>query len=277
MLGRAGVDPETGARIPKGTLLPHLERIALEHPNDGPFTFATKVPDLGVDQTWFEAPEMVQARTEVAERWLEHYGPLVRLSGLSETHNTVGLRAWLESDEFLLIDGESHRADGKSGHKGEVYDIAVGRIQRSTGSLLEVLIHRRKPTGVLDTNDDDAILAAINLHPNLPLCAWGHGPEWRWIDKAGRRVKNAEGTRVDDGSDGIDLKEAIVQVVPKMRRAASAEGVARGSMSQDLIVPVMALRRTAYHEALPDVLTEGIGASAFSRVLERPHAQGGCM
>ena len=62
-----------------------------------------------------------------------------------------------------------------------------------------------------------------------------------------------------------------------MRTAASAVGEARGSMSQNLIVPEMGLRRTAYHEALPDVLTEGIGASAFGRVLECPHAQGGCM
>jgi len=41
-------------------------------------------------------------------------------------------------------------------------------------------------------------------------------------------------------------------------------------MSQNLVVPEMGLRRTAYHQALPDVLTEGIGASAFGRVLQRP-------
>ena len=90
-------------------------------------------------------------------------------------------------------------------------------------------------------------------------------------------MKNANGTRIDDGADGINLKEVIIQVAPKLRWAASAEGGARGSMSQNLIVPVMGLRRTAYHEALPDVLTEGIGASAFGRVLQRPYERGGCM
>jgi hypothetical protein len=261
---------------------------------------------------------MGQARTEVAEKWLAHYGPVERVSDLTVTHNTTGLRTcvfqiacarpaprrtrrtpphgvrgsaahrlsrgvcrWLACDEYLLIDGESHREDDSSDAqrwlKGDEYDIAVGRIRRSTGSLLEVLVHCRKPTGVLDDDDDAEILTAINSRPDLPLCAWGYGPEWWWVDQAGRRKKNAEGKRVDDGSDGIDLKTAIVTVAPKMRKAASAVGKARGSMSQNLVVPVMGLRRTAYHEALPDVLTEGIGASAFSRVLERPHAQGGCM
>jgi len=83
-------------------------------------------------------------------------------------------------------------------------------------------------------------------------------------------MKNANGTRIDDGADGVNLKEAMIQVAPRLRWAVSAEGEARGSMSQNLVVPEMGLRRTAYHQALPDVLTEGIGASAFGRVLQRP-------
>ena len=280
MLGRSAVDPATGDRISEGTILPHLEYIARTHPNTGPFTFDTPRPDLGANQTWIEKPEMVSARTAVAEKWFAHYGPLSALEDLPVTVHTTGLRTWLESDEFLLIDGECHREDDNSGDrwlKGDEYDIAVGRVQRSTGNLLEVLCHRYKPNGVLDDDDDDKILAALASRSDLPLCAWGHGPEWWWIDEAGRRKKDSDGKRVDDGSDGINLKECIVQVAPKMRFAASAVGEARGSMSQNLIVPEMGLRRVPYHEALPDVLTEGIGASAFGRVLERPHGQGGCM
>jgi len=60
------------------------------------------------------------------------------------------LRTWLEAPEFL-IDAEAHRADDSSDAKrwfqGDNYDAAVGRIQMSTGSLLEVLVHVRKPTG----------------------------------------------------------------------------------------------------------------------------------
>eukprot|EP00966_Prymnesium_polylepis_P187081 4336834-Prymnesium_polylepis.1 len=78
------------------------------------------------------------------------------------------------------------------------------------------------------------------------------------------------GRRKPDGSDGIDIKEAVLQVMPKaVRRAVSAAGDMRWSMSQNLWVPVMGLRRTAYHQALPDCITEGIVSSALGRALVR--------
>ena len=62
-----------------------------------------------------------------------------------------------------------------------------------------------------------------------------------------------------------------------IRRAASSTGDRRWSMSQNLWVPVMGLCRMAYHQALPDCVTEGIVASALGRALARPVAEGGCM
>ena len=100
---------------------------------------------------------MVQARTRVAEQWLKQFGPLLRLSSLVDiTHNVVGLHTWLSAPEFLLIDAETHVKDDSSGAKrwcqGDTYDVALARIQMSTGSLLQVLVHVRKPTGVLDAD-----------------------------------------------------------------------------------------------------------------------------
>ena len=48
-------------------------------------------------------------------------------------------------------------------------------------------------------------------------------------------------------------------------------------MSQNLWVPVMGLRRTAYHQALPDCILEGIISATLDRALARPVALGGCL
>ena len=97
MLGRAGVDPETGEAFPAGSCLPHLEDIAATDPNEGPFTFDNGPTDLPVLTTsaeghrqWIETSESVGQRDRVARDWLAHFGGPHRLSSLPVTPNVRG-------------------------------------------------------------------------------------------------------------------------------------------------------------------------------------------
>ena len=202
---------------------------------------------------------------------------------------------------LMIVDAEAHRGDGKTGQwkAGDMYDIAVTLMDPATGSTVAVLYSKRIWKGKLDRKHKDAAVAAMQSRPDALLCAYGRGPEWQLIKEAGRELIG--------GSDGVNLCEAFLQVMPDLRRAASAEGDQRWSMSQNLWVPEvsrgcepthrcmlprdhtkagltlwlsripqMGLRRTAYHEALPDCITEGVVVAAIGRALSRPHSDGGC-
>jgi hypothetical protein len=261
--------------------LPHIEEIALGDPNGNEFTFGSASPALSTDanrrRQWIETAETASKRDGVAERWIAHFGPVIPLSSLPKRPQTTSLRAYVRAVSagklVMKVDGEAHREDDPNGHykKGDVYDLCVTLCDPRTGSTVEVLFHECERYGKLDETRKAAAIAAIQSRPDALCCAWGHGPEWKWaIEPAGRRKV--------DGSDGIDLKEAVLQVMPScIRRAASAVDECRWSMSQNLWVPVMGLRRMAYHQALPDCVTEGIVASALGRALARPVAEGGCM
>jgi hypothetical protein len=281
MLGRKGRDPVTNEAIKSSTCLPHIEEIALGDPNGNEFTFGSASPALSTDanrrRQWIETAETASKRDGVAERWIAHFGPVIPLSSLPKRPQTTSLRAYVRAVSagklVMKVDGEAHREDDPNGHykKGDVYDLCVTLCDPRTGSTVEVLFHECERYGKLDETRKAAAIAAIQSRPDALCCAWGHGPEWKWaIEPAGRRKV--------DGSDGIDLKEAVLQVMPScIRRAASAVDECRWSMSQNLWVPVMGLRRMAYHQALPDCVTEGIVASALGRALARPVAEGGCM
>ena len=281
MLGRKGHDPVTGEALESSTCLPHIKKIALGDPNGNEFTFGSASPALSTDangrRQWIETAETVAKRDAVAHRWLAHFGPAVRLSSLPARRQTTSLCTYLRAVRagklLMFVDAEGHREADPHGRyqKGDVYDFAVTLVDPQTGSTIAVLFHECERYGKLNATQKAAGIAATRSRPDALCCAWGYGPEWEFaIEPAGRRKV--------DGSDGIDLKEATLQVMPScVRHAASSTGDRRWSMSQNLWVPVMGLRRTAYHEALPDCVTEGIGASALGRALARPVAEGGCM
>ena len=75
-----------------------------------------------------------------------------------------------------------------------------------------MVYEKRLDDGVLDEDDTENIVAAIGRFPNIAVCTWGYGPEWKYIDAAGRRTKDGKNKRVDDGSYGINLVDAIKQV-----------------------------------------------------------------
>ena len=174
----------------------------------------------------------------------------------------------------MMVDGEAHRKADSSGQglwdKGDSYDLSITLVDTRTGSTIAVLFHVCRHNGKLKPEDYAEAITAIRSRPDVICCAWGRGPEWKDAIKPAGREKL-------DGSDGIDLKEAVVQVMPSTRRAVSEQGDKRWSNSQNLWVPVMGLRRTAYHQALPDCVTEGIVASALGRALARPVASGGSL
>ena len=273
MLGRRGTDPVTGEAIQANTCLPHIVAIAMGNPNGSDFTFGTAAPSLSVDaqshRQWIEAPEVVEERNAVAQRFICHFGPPVRSASLPACSLTTSLRVYLSAVRagkvYMLVDAESHRLDDSSSHwkAGDVYDLAVTLVDSKSGSTVAVLFQECNRFGKLDAQSQARAIAAIRSRPDTLCCAWGHGPEWKWaIEPAGRRKPC--------GSDGIDIKEAILRVMPAaVRRAASAVGNKRWSMSQNLWVPVMGLRHTAYHKALPDCITEGIVSSALGRALMR--------
>ena len=271
MLGRGGTDPVTGEAIESSTCLPYIEAIAMGDPSGSDFTFGTAAPSLSEDthsnRQWIEAPEVVEERTAVAQRFIRHFGPAVRLANLHARPLTTSVRVFLSlvraGKVYMIVDAENHQKDDQSGrwNAGDVYDLAVTLVDSKSGSTVAVLFHECNRFGKLDAQQQARAIAAINSHPDVLCCAWGHGPEWKWaIEPAGRHKR--------DGSDGIDIKEVVLQVMPRaVRRAASAVGNMRWSMSQNLWVPVMGLRRTAYHQALPDCITEGIVSSALGRAL----------
>ena len=271
MLGRRGTDPVTGEAIESSTCLPHIEAIAMGDPNGSDFTFGTAAPSLSEDahgnRQWIEALKVVEERNAVAQRFIRHFGPVVRLASLPARPQTTSMRVFLSlvraGKVYMKVDAENHRKDDPSGHwnAGDVYDLAVTLVDSKSGSTVAVLFHECSRFGKLDAQQQARAIAAINSHPDTLCCAWGHGPEWKWaIEPAGRCKR--------DGSDGIDIKEAVLQVMPRaVRQAASAVGNMQWSMSQNLWVPVMGLRRTAYHQALSDCITEGIISSALGRAL----------
>ena len=282
MLGRKWRDPATGEAIEPSTCMEHIMTIAACDPNGYAFTFGGASPILSTNadglRQWIEARAMVESRNAVAQRWLTHFGPPKPLSSLRKRRLTTSARTFLNAIQagkvVMIVDAEGHRRDDPIGHryrKGDVYDLAVTLVDPRTGSTVAVLFHECDRHGKLNPTQKRRASAAIGSRPDALCCSWGFGPEYEFAIKP-------SGRRKAEGSDGIDLKEVVLQVMPTcVRNAASATGPKRWSMSMDLWVPVMGVRRNAYHQALPDCVAECIVALALGRALARPVAEGGCM
>jgi hypothetical protein len=55
-----------------------------------------------------------------------------------------------------------------------------------------------------------------------------------------------------DGSDGFDVRECILQVLPRMRNLTHADDTCRFSLSMNLLTPLFGLRAAPFHTALRD-------------------------
>ena len=98
----------------------------------------------------------------------------------------------------------------------------------------------------------------LGSRPGL-LCCWGSA-EFKLFSQAGRKPS--------DGSDGIDVREAVLQVLPGMRQLTSADKSIRFSLSMDLLVPILAFETSlCYHTALKDCEAEAVVMSAFIRYI----------
>ena len=290
LFGRAGTDLVSREKYEASKCAEHVMRIAVSDPNGSDFTFVTASPPLSTASvprappqlstaqrlSFTVAPADVPKHDACAQRYCSHFGPPALLSSLPDRRLTTSTHVYLTAvgngDLIKKVDAESHREDDPNGRwkAGDVYDFAVTLEDPRSGSTVAVLFHKRRRYSKLDGVDKAGAVAALRSFPDALTTAYGHGPEWKWaIEPAGLRKA--------DGSDGIDVKEVVLQVMPRSRRGPSQQGEQRWSMSQNLWVPVMGLRRTAYHMALPDCITEAIVCSALGRALARPAAMGGCM
>jgi len=235
--------------------LPHVVQIAMTDPVDGPFHW----PDS------CEAA-MVRERDAVMQRLAAKFGPLKSLSSLSLSKPNVNSLCKLvdarNSGRLLLIcDTETHRDDDSRGNRwkaGDVYDIAVTCVDWN-GQVL----HSKRwldRWGKLSKDQIQEVVDLMKSRPDMLLCCWGNA-EFKLFKKAGRKPS--------DGSDGIDVREAVLQVLPGMRNLANAVNSIRFSLSMNLMTPVFGMRGKAYHTALKDCEAEAVVITAFIRYIAR--------
>jgi len=74
--------------------------------------------------------------------------------------------------------------------------------------------------------------------PNQLVCCWGSA-EFEFLRAAGRKAA--------DGSDGFDVRECILQVLPRMRNLTHTDDTCRFSLSMNLL----RLYNELYHEHHP--------------------------
>ena len=67
----------------------------------------------------------------------------------------------------------------------------------------------------------------------------------------------------------MDVREAVLQVLPGMRKLANAVNSIRFSLSMNLLTPVFGMRGKAYHTALRDCEAEAVVVTAFIRYIAR--------
>ena len=83
---------------------------------------------------------------------------------------------------------------------------------------------------------------------------WG-SPEIQLATLAGRRAS--------DHSDGLDVRQEIVRVIPNCRPTGSPPF----SLSQNVLVPFLGIRQAPYHQALQDTFDEAITITTILRGL----------
>ena len=234
--------------------LSHLIEIALFHPEHGPFV-------------WNSAGEALMApqRQAVAARIDAKFGPSLPLSSLNSASPNVNslltlVGAFDKAEQIMIVDTEFHRYDDTAPvprwEAGAVYDLAIALVQWD-GQVVESRrwLERHGALSEAQLAEARGFLAA---RPRQLVCCWGSA-EFEFFRSAGRKPAN--------GSDGFDVRECILQVLPRMRNLASADDTRRFSLSMNLLTPLFGLRAAPFHTALCDCEGEAVIITAFIRHL----------
>ena len=236
--------------------LSHVIEIALAHPEHGPFVWASA-----------GEADMAPQREAVAARIDAKFGPMLPLSSLDASKPNVNslltlIDAFVKNEQIMIVDTEFHRHDDTAPDPRwkarEVYDLAIactdwdGKVVQSQRWL--------ERHGRLSDADLEEARDYLAARPSLLVCCWG-SPEFNFFRAAGRKAA--------DGSDGFDVREAILQVLPGMRHLASADVTRRFSLSMNLLTPLFGLRHAPYHTALADCEGEAVVITAFIRYISR--------
>ena len=243
--------PESCAEILNAGLS-HVIEIALAHPEHGPFV-------------WPSAGEAVMApqREAVAARIHAKFGPMLPLSGLDASKPNVNslltlIDAFEKAEQILIVDTEFHTYDDtapvRRWEARDVYDLAIAVVQWD-GTVVE---SRRwlEHHGALSEAQLAEARGFLAARPRQPVCCWGSA-EFEFFRAAGRKAAN--------GSDGFDVRECILQVLPGLRNLTSADDTRRFSLSMDLLTPLFGLRAAPFHTALCDCEGEAVIITAFIR------------
>ena len=231
--------------------LSHVIAISLAHPQHGPFV-------------WPSADEasMAPQREAVVARIDDKFGPMLPVSRLTRSIPNVNslltlISAFEKNERIMIVDTEFHRHDDTAPDPRwkarEVYDLAIactdwdGKVVQSQRWL--------ERHGRLSDADLEEARDYLAARPSLLVCCWG-SPEFDFF-------------RAADGSDGFDVREAILQVLPGMRYLASADVTRRFSLSMNLLTPLFGLRHAPYHTALADCEGEAVVITAFIRYISR--------
>jgi hypothetical protein len=224
--------------------LPHVLKIASTDPIKGPFVW----PNGG------EAT-MVLQRDGVVARIASEFG-VVQLSSLDPNKPQVNallklVEAFEKNVPLMIVDTEFDPATG------DAKDLAVV-VSDWNGVVIDSKQWQQQPK--LHTTQVDEWQEYVNEHKQNLVVSWGN-PELELFARAGRRIA--------DGSDGFDVREAILQVFPGMRNLAHAENAMRFSLSMDFLTPVFGMRAKAHHTALRDCEAEAVVMTAFVRYIGR--------
>jgi len=135
-----------------------------------------------------------------------------------------------------------------------VYDLAIALVQWD-GQVVESQrwLERHGALSEAQLAEARGFLAA---RPKLLVCCWGSA-EFEFFRSAGRKPA--------DGTDGFDVRECILQVLPGMRNLTSADDTRRFSLSMNLLTPLFGLRAAPFHTALCDCEGEAVIITAFIR------------
>jgi hypothetical protein len=234
--------------------LSHVIEIALSHPEHGPFV-------------WNGAGEALMApqRKAVAARIDAKFGPSLPLASLNAASRNVNslltlVGACNRAEQIMIVDTEWHRYDDTAPvprwKAGAVYDLAIALVQWD-GQVVESRRWLDRHGAVSEAQFAEArgFLAA---RPKQLVCCWGSA-EFEFFRSAGRKPA--------DGTDGFDVRECILQVLPGMRNLATADDTRRFSLSMDLLTPLFGLRAAPFHTALCDCEGEAVIITAFIRHL----------
>ena len=145
----------------------------------------------------------------------------------------------------MIVDTEFHTRDDTAPvprwEAGAVYDLAIAVVQWD-GTVVESQrwLEMHGTLSEAQLAEGRGYLAA---RPSQLVCCWG-STEFEFFRAAGRKAA--------DGSDGFDVRECILQVLPRMRNLTHADDTCRFSLSINMLTPLFGLRAAPFLTALSE-------------------------